>query len=741
MKFGSYFKYIFAGAAFFLFAFSIRAAGPYATLSAFSGHIGAKINVSGGGFNPGEAVGIFIGDDSSPAGSATADAKGNFAAAGITIPNTAAPNVPLKIAAIGKTSGFTAQNSFYVQPYLPSLKVTSTGTTPLSGATINGSGFAPGEAVSIDFAGTALAAQADAKGNFKTAAQVPNVSADTYIVSATGSASGAKATWSFYVSGFYPNVSPSQFYLAPESVLKFSGSGFAPGENISVIVKGTGQGVANITADPKGSFKNAGAFTTDFSMAGKIVAFQFTGQKSQASASTEVQVGALNALLNAAPYFINPNYPVSFWGNGFGKNETINIFDSADPGKVLAHATADKNGNFTGASALIPYAFSGTTRTFHAVGARSGADTTVQINVGQLYPQLLPSAYFVKSAQEMKVYGFGFAPNELVDLTVNGKLLMIVKADAKTNIASDPLVVPFTEALAISAKGELSGAGADLKLTTAKFSPWVNASKYYVTPGGPISFTGSDFAPNEAVDVSIGQASGAIQPFAVLHTDENGALQTNTETFPFGTPTKVSFAFKGETSGAVAALAVDTAKFNPWLAADKYFAAPRDVVKVSGHGFAAGEKVRITAGPATIEAPTNTRGDTPTIQLTVPFGIGKEGLTIAFTGEQSGAQASTIVSVKTFLPSLSPSTYYFTPGQVFTVAGNGFAPDEPVKILLNGGEQATVQTDAKGHLVSPPLPISPLGADATIEFDGQLSKTSVSVKITVAKPQPTPAAP
>ena len=711
----------------------VHAAGPYLTFNTFSGHAGTSITVSGGGFAPGENVQIYFLNSSTPNASTSADSKGNLVPIPVTVPN-GQTNSSIKITATGMTSGQSAANFFFVQPFLPTLHLKTSANTPFASASLSGSGFAPNETVQINFAERMLTAQADTKGAFSLNTQIPNVQAKTYLITGIGQSSGSEADASLYIGAFYPSVTPSQFYLSPQSTLNFSGGGFAPNEQVSITAKNSTGQLGLITADAKGNFKNAGALKTDFSVAGQTLNFVFTGLSSNATAATSVQVGTLSPLLNAAPYFINPSYSVSMWGSGFGKNEPVTIFDSANPGTAVAQATTDKFGDFTGVNVKIPYADAGTTRTFHAVGTLSGADNKVQINVGQLYPQLLPSAYFVKSAQEMKVYGYGFAAGENVDLTVNGKLLMVIKADSKTNITSDPLIVPFTKTLSVVATGELSGATASFNLTPSKFAPFVTADKYYVTPGAPISFSGQDFAPNEAVDVLI-STDERTQSFEELFTDENGALRDNSQAFPFDTSDQVQFTFHGQTSGAETSLKVSTAKFIPWIAADKYFAEPQAIVQVTGHGFAATEKVLVSAGPASIEAPTNTRGDTAPVNVTIPFGVGPEGLKILITGELSKAQASVLIGVESFLANISPSSYYLAAGQSLTVTGTGFGPNEPVQMAINGIDQGTVTADAKGHFVSPSLTI-PQDAQNTaeIDFEGTLSKAKASAKVTIAQP-------
>ncbi|MEK7225533.1 MAG: hypothetical protein AAB221_07610 [Bacteroidota bacterium] len=65
---------------------------------------------------------------------------------------------------------------------------------------------------------------ADGSGAFAgAAATVPNVPIGTYQLHAFGLSSNATAVEYFYVGDFFPQVTPSVYYLLPADVIDFSG--------------------------------------------------------------------------------------------------------------------------------------------------------------------------------------------------------------------------------------------------------------------------------------------------------------------------------------------------------------------------------------------------------------------------------------------------------------------------------------------------------------------------------------
>jgi hypothetical protein len=276
-------------------------ADAYLTLSSFSGHPGVTLMVSGGGFNVGDPVKVYLGSVSSaPAATATATNDGSISTS-VSIPSNEPQGA---LAVIGVDAhGIQSSNSYYVTPFAPTITVNAPSNTAYSRITVSGSGFAPNEAINLALAGSIGSATADESGAFMNASiTIPNVVSNVYLLTATGAVSGAQAVNYFFVNSFYASVAPASYYLLPGSILSFNGSGFAAHETVTVYQTGSSVALSTLTTDASGSFSNAGGFAIPTNFAGKTVSFTLTGATSKASAQTSMTVGAFYGFASPSTY-------------------------------------------------------------------------------------------------------------------------------------------------------------------------------------------------------------------------------------------------------------------------------------------------------------------------------------------------------------------------------------------------------------------------------------------------------
>jgi virginiamycin B lyase len=173
------------------------------------------------------------------------------------------------------------------------------------------------------------------------------------------------------------SVSPASGFF--RSNLTFTGTAFAPNENVQIYARGVGSGVlASATADATGSF-SAAALAPAWPFGPRI--FIGMGQSSG-------KLGAANFSMRPR-LILNPNAgavgsTTTAYGIGFGSRETVEI-DWMNPQTVLGTVTADVNGTFTGNAALTftvpagaPVGANKVTGKGQTTGATGGASFTVQ---------------------------------------------------------------------------------------------------------------------------------------------------------------------------------------------------------------------------------------------------------------------------------------------------------------------------------------------------------------------------
>ncbi|MBO0882881.1 MAG: hypothetical protein J2P17_21605 [Mycobacterium sp.] len=176
--------------------------GTSVTLSSQQGPPGTSLTITGNGFQPGETVAVDF--NGAGVGTPIADTNGSFRVT-FPIPTIAAGNY--QIEARGQTSGDIASATFTVGGATVSL---SAATGPVGASiTANGSGFVPGEAVRLVFAGSPITQQnANTNGSVTFNFMIPNVTPGSYFV-VLAAPSGAVANAAFEVTSGGPTPAPT----------------------------------------------------------------------------------------------------------------------------------------------------------------------------------------------------------------------------------------------------------------------------------------------------------------------------------------------------------------------------------------------------------------------------------------------------------------------------------------------------------------------------------------------------
>ena len=693
-------------------------ASGYLTLNSFSGTPGSSITVSGGGFTPGDTINI------SSAGSvvvpAVVDSSSNFSAT-FQIP-TSAKQGPLTISGTDTATNETETNSYYVVPLSAAITVVAPSHSPYAVVTVNGTGYAPGEGITIGLGGTTASSTANSAGAFTGTITVPQVASQLYLLTATGNSSGASALNYFWIDQFYPSVAPSTYYLAPAGTLSFNGSGFASSELVNVTQTGTTTILSSFTTDPTGSFTGAGSFALPAMDHGKQVTFTLTGTKSGQTASTNVTVGDYYAYVSPTSYYLLPGQSETFTGGGYGAGEVVDVFLGTGVASTTpaAKITADKTGSFTAAgSVAIPF---GTTKavSFTLTGEGSGASSGTSIAVGTYFPSVSPSNYYVMPNTSITLSGSGFAPNEVVTISAGKTASSTQVTTTAMGTFSAPVVIPFGSTGTVTAIGAMSQSQTAVTVQLAKFFPSITPSSWYNFPGQTITYTGSGFVPGETVTVAQGTASTTS-----VTANSLGGFTTASSSVPVSKTGLLTATFTGALSQSPATITTAIGALSPYLSSDLYSTVQGGTVHITGYSFAAGETVTVTAGSFSTTTVTNANGTTPAVAVPAPYNA--SSLPITFTGNSSGVASTITIGLQSFNALISASTYFAQPGSSVTITGSGFAPSETVNVT--GGTATSTATASSLGAFSTSVQL-PYGQSATkIVATGNTSKAVASLSI------------
>lgn len=706
-------------------------AASYVTLNSFSGHPDVSLTVSGGNYTPNESIKLVATQDNTQVATATTNASqsGQFSAHLQLPAKLAQGNV--QISATGSTSGLVSNNGYYVTPFTPSLKASASDTIPYGSLTVSGSGYAPDEKVDLNFAGTTTIATTNGNGAFSAATvKTPNVPAASYKIVGAGEASGASAVAYEYVNGFYPSAAPSSYYVMPAASLGFTGSGFAPNETVNVSDADSGTKVSSFTTDKNGSFTDAGSFVVPASYAGLTKKFVLTGTTSDATTTTSTAIGQYYPNVSPTSYYVLPGKTISFNGSGFVPGETVDITNGQTN---LGSVIADSKGDLTAAGVIATTSTqAGTTQNYTLTGETSHGAGSVSVQVGSYNPQASPSGYYLMPGSALTFEGSGFAPSETVTIfsATQTNLGSFATDGLGAFKSAGNITIGYDQAnssASYSLVGAISNKPIDFTVGIGHLNALLSPSSYYVLPSAPFSVSATGFAPNEKINLNSGST--------LLATTTTTALGTGTFTnvaLPYSGLGSATLTASGVLSKATATATVGIGSYNPSVVSSNYYAKPGDTVTLTSSGFAPSESVTVTAGATTKMVNADAKG-TFTTNLVLPFGQTKSSLDIVSVGSISHATNTTTITLAPYMPQVSPSTYYATPGTAITFTGSGFAPNESLSLSLNDANIGTEKADAKGNFTSTGTYILPFAKSASYVFTGAVSGGSSTMNIGLAQ--------
>jgi len=342
---------------------------------------GGYVTVSGGGFSPSESIRLYWdGDMTTGVYLATQQAASDGTVnASVTVPSSAQPGAHT-ILANGVRSGISLTTTVEVVSAALDHRAAAPGDT----VGVTGTGFLSDEPVQVYFNsgvyGTpTMSGTAGADGSFAASALTFTVPPQLYGQAISPGQYGVEVygTRSKAVVSLTLDVEPTTLALTPGSgqgntVVRVQGGGFDPGESVLVSI---GQDEAHasymgLATAGDGSYRSVpGDIDTYLHIPAGLGIVPLTvfarGQR-----SGYLVTGAfLPVGIAVRPAHSYPGGAIAVDGGGFKAGETVNFYLDSTSGMTIGAATADGQGNFASASAIVPSDAALGAHTVQAVGA------------------------------------------------------------------------------------------------------------------------------------------------------------------------------------------------------------------------------------------------------------------------------------------------------------------------------------------------------------------------------------
>ncbi len=249
--------------------------------------------ITGVGFQPGERVTLSVQDQrghtEAQLGSATVDPTGRISDMSVAVPPGLAPGRHT-VVAHGKTSQDTAQAGFTMQRIPPRMQLDTYSVKPMQTFGFAGSGFIPGEPVTIYLGGAngsrLTTVRADTMGDVQGRVKLALTPAGNSSIYIVGQQSKTPISVGFNVQAVTPWVVLESYALKPSAPIRFNAQDFAPGETVLVYLnQQKGTPVTQIATDSFGRLAN-GKIAMPSGLSGSnelILVGQETGAKASAT--------------------------------------------------------------------------------------------------------------------------------------------------------------------------------------------------------------------------------------------------------------------------------------------------------------------------------------------------------------------------------------------------------------------------------------------------------------------------
>ncbi|NHI16198.1 choice-of-anchor G family protein [Microbacterium excoecariae] len=622
------------------------------TLDPTSVEQGGSTLVTGSGFAPGETVTITVDGETVATDVVVAD-DGTFEFT-YDVPADTEPG-DVVVEATGDVSLTPAEATLTIEQVWDTALTLDPETVALGeSTTATGSGFEPGETVTITVDGDVVADDVVVgdDGTFTFLYEVPG-DAPTGIaeVVATGAVSQTPAAADLTVTEVSYETSIT---VDPDTVLQgettqVTGSGFAPGETVTLTVDGVE--VWTVPAD------ETGGFTFDYAVPEDATPGTFdvvaTGEASQTPATDQLTIEQVwDTAIVADPDTVDQGGSTTITGSGFEPDETVTI--TVD-GVEVGTATVQDDGTFEFVYDVPEDAEPGTFDVV-ATGDVSNTPATDELTIEQVWDTALtltPST--VEQGEGTIVSGSGFEPGETVTLTAGGDVIasdILVAENGTFTFAYEvPLETPVGD-LVFEATGDVSQTPADatLAVTAATWDTAIVVDPDSVPQGGSTVVTGSGFEPGETVTLVVENSGGAVEgTLGTALVGDDGAFTFDVDVPTEAEPGDYVIVATGDVSDTPAedGLTVTAVVYDTSITVDPSTVAQGETTTVTGTGFAPGESVTIEVDGVVVATDVLVGDDgTFTFDYLVPEDAPTGEVVVEATGDVSNNTAEDTLTIE-----------------------------------------------------------------------------------------------
>ncbi len=411
----------------------------------------------------------------------------------------------------------------------------ATDLTPEAPLNLMGYGFLPGEEVAVtieDSGGRTEAqlgpvmAQEDGSINEVSLPLPGSLPAGDHVVRLEGTRSHRSARAPFRLRRILPQVELDSYSVKPEQVFGFSGTGFAPQEEVEVRIGGLGgEPLATFRADSSGNvlgrpLKVPLVEPGDYSL-------YFVGHQSQNPVAVKLNVQGFQPWVVLDNYAPPQYYRMGFKGEDFAPGEEVLVYLGEPVGEPVARVVADTSGRFEVKEAVdLPILRGESTLVF--VGQRTRAVVTATFQVLPFSPSLELTAYAGRPGSQVAFIGNGWARDErLRAYTGDGREVATFRSDSAGSFhGAGNFRIPVRTTpgpLALTVVGEASQAQVTLYYQVLEVQPSAELTAYEGPPGTVVSFSGRGFAGGEMVRVHLGDRGGPV--LAQAAADDEGSFE------------------------------------------------------------------------------------------------------------------------------------------------------------------------------------------------------------------------
>ena len=353
-----------------------------------------------------------------------------------------------------------------------------------------------------------------------------------HLLHLSGQSSGRSARTRFTLHQITPAIAMGTYSTKSGHTFSFSGSGFAPGEQVYVRLGGMG-------GDPLGSFpSDAGGNVSGDNVSLPLVQpgdyqLYFVGERSQLPVAIAFNVQGFSPWVVLDSYALPPYAGVGFTGQDFVPGDQIEVFLGKATGDPLFRVQANENGDFAVKNAFVLPDEAHGEQVLTFLPRESGAEITAKFVVLSFSPGLELTNYAGRPGAPIAFNGSGWARNETLQAYV-GKSEKQLATQLVATFQSDTTGA-FTESggfrlpvdtvaggVPITVKGTISNAEVTLWYQALELKATAELTAYHGPPGTVVSFTGRSFAAGEQIAAHLRDRSGAI--LATGTADDDGTV-------------------------------------------------------------------------------------------------------------------------------------------------------------------------------------------------------------------------